>query len=281
LSFQSHGQVALEKNYPLEDLRYFYITDTQGVYVNYSSYSDIRAIRLFNDQQEQIKIINALDDTILNVINVSKYLCNDDDLYEIIYTYHTFQNGVSHYNTHVINENSALLFSRMDQYLWIQNTADGAKLISQQGSKVYSLPGINYPLKKGDKGDPGPMGPEGPMGPQGPKGDPVEANTASLNPECDCQVSSINLPVNESIFLSEPFPNPANASCNITYDIASVAVPVKLVVYDLVGNQRMNVQLQPPGGAVEIHGSLLGSGTYFLRLEYESGSSQIRKLVFE
>jgi hypothetical protein len=290
LSIRLSAQLALEKDYPLEDLRYFYITDSEGVFVNYSSYSDIKTIRLYDDNQNILKTITTREDTILNVINASKYLYNDDDLFEIIYTYHTFRNGISHYNTHIIDENSNLLASLEDQYIWIQNTSAGARLLSQQGSKVYSLPGINYPLHKGDsgepgpaglrgeKGDTGPAGPAGPQGPQGEKGDPYEQVYYA---ECDCQLNSISIPLDESIFLSEPYPNPASISSSVNFNLPTLPDRCSLVVYDATGQKRLSVYLLSPSGSLELHKSILGAGTYFYRIEHKTGSSRIRTLVFQ
>jgi hypothetical protein len=278
LSFHVNGQLTLQKDFPLEDIRYFYITDTEGIYVNYSSYSNIKTIRLYNDSQQVIRTINSIEDTILNVINVSKYLYNNDELYEIIYTYHTFRNGISHYNTHIIDENSKLLASLEDQYLWIQNTSSGPRLLSQQGSKVYSLPGINYPVNKGRQGDPGQAGSAGPPGEKGDKGDPFEEVYYA---ECNCQLSSLILPVDESLFLSEPYPNPAYESSSIDYDVSTLSPDAYLAVFDMTGIKKLSLYLNPPRGTVQIHRSLLGSGVYFLRIEYESGCSKIRQLVFE
>ena len=302
VSYPAKGQLTLQKDFPLEDIRYFFVSDTEGVYVNYSSYSGIRSLHLYDDAMQVIRTVDAIEDTILNVINVSKYLCNDDDLYEIIYTYHTFKGGTSHYNTHIIDENSGLLASLEDQYLWIQNTSAGPKLLSQQGSRVYSLPGIHYPVLKGkqgepgpqgppgqaggkgEKGDPGPQGEQGPQGPQGSqglkgaKGDPYQEVYYA---ECDCQLYSLNLPLDESIFLSEPYPNPAYETSTIDYDIVSISTNVNLEIFDMTGTKRLSLQLRPPRGYVEIHKSLLGSGIYFMRIEYESGCSEIRKLEFE
>jgi hypothetical protein len=283
VSINVNGQLTLQKDFPLEDIRYFYINDTSGIYVNYSSYSNIRTIRLYNDKLQLIRTINSIEDTILNVINVSKYLYNDDDLFEIIYTYHTFRNGVSHYNTHIIDENSHLLASLEDQYLWIQNTSSGAKLLSQQGSKVYSLPGIHYPVVKGQKGDAGPAGlkgDKGDTGPPGEKGDKGDPYEEVYYAECDCQLSTLNLPVDESLFLSEAYPNPASESSSVDYDISTVSHEAYLAVFDMSGIKRLVLHLSPPRGTIQIHKSLLGSGIYFFRIEYDTGSSRIKQLVF-
>jgi hypothetical protein len=281
LSLHAVGQFTLQKDFPLEDIRYFYITDTEGIYVNYSSYSNIKTIRLYNDAQQVIRTVNSIEDTILNIINVSKYLYNNDELYEIIYTYHTFRNGVSHYNTHIIDQNSKLLASLEDQYLWIQNTSSGPRLLSQQGSKVYSLPGINYPVGKGRQGDPGPAGPAGIQGPPGAKGDKGDPFEEVYYAECNCQLSSLNLPVDASLLLSEPYPNPAYESSSIDYDVSTLSPDAYLAVFDMTGIKKLSLYLNPPRGTVQIHRSLLGSGVYFLRIEYESGCSKIRQLVFE
>ena len=47
-----------------------------------TSAQDTNKILLFNDDHQLIRTIEAHADTILNVINVSKYLYNDDDLYD-------------------------------------------------------------------------------------------------------------------------------------------------------------------------------------------------------
>ena len=119
LSLQVNAQLSLVMNYPLDEVRYFYISDNEGVYVNYSSYSDSSILFLYNDNHQLIRTIQAGADTILNVINVSKYLYNQDELYEIIYAFYTFENGGSHYNSHIIDENSNILENLKDQYVWI------------------------------------------------------------------------------------------------------------------------------------------------------------------
>ena len=134
---------------------------------------------------------------------------------------------------------------------------------------MYSLPGVNYPFSKGEKGDPGP---------QGPKGDPYEEVYYA---ECNCQLSSVNLPLDESILLAEPYPNPAYINSSFDYDISTLASEAYLVAFNISGVKRVSLYLQPPRGTVEIHKSLLGNGTYFCRIEYGTGCSKIRKLVFE
>lgn len=286
----AQAQLTLEKDYPLEDIRYFHITDEEGVYANYSSYSDSAYILLFDDDQQLIRSVRALDDTLLNVINVSKYLVNEDDLFEIIYTYHTIEGGQSHYNTQIIDENSNLLEGLEDQYLWIQNTAGGPKLLSQQGSRVYSLPGINYPVRKGERGEEGLRGAAGerglkgdpgPAGPQGEKGEKGDPYQQIYYAECDCNLSLSYLPLDESILLSEPFPNPAYEASMINYNVSSISEDAYLVVFDLKGVKRLSIHLSPEQRSLEIPRSLLGNGTYFLRVEEPGGSSPLRMLIFE
>ena len=302
LHFHVHAQLTLEKDYPLEDIRYFHVADDEGVFVNYSSYSDSAFILLFDDSQQLIRSVEALEDTILNVINVSRYLCNDNELFEIIYTYHCIEGGTSHYNTHIIDENSNLLESLQDQYLWIQNTSGGPKLLSQQGSKVYSLPGINYPVNRGEKGeqgpagppgerglkgdtgkqgDPGPQGSSGPPGSKGEKGEKGDPYEGVYSAECDCNLNSSYLPLNEAIYLSIPYPNPALDVCAVDYDASSLSPEARLVVYDLRGIKRLSVHLPPGGSSLEIHKSLLGSGSFIIRIEGETEASPVRKLVFD
>ena len=289
VSARVSGQLTLQKDFPLEDIRYFYISDTEGIYVNYSSYSNIRTIRLYNDDMQLIRTINTIEDTILNVINVSKHLYNDDDLFEIIYTYHTFRNGLSHYNTHIIDENSHLLASLEDQYLWIQTTSKGAKLLSQQGSRVFSLPGVQYPVNRGKQGEAGPPGPKGdkgetgaagPSGPQGEKGDKGDPYEELYYTDCDCRLSTLNLPLDESLYLSDAYPNPASESSSVDYDISDQSGDTYLAVFDMNGVKRLILYLNPPRGTIQIHKSLLGSGVYFFRIESKTESSRIKQLVF-
>jgi hypothetical protein len=105
-----HAQITFEKEYPLENIQYFYVTDSDGVFVNYSIYSS--------------------SDSILSIINVSKYLINDDDLYELVYVFQTSENGNRHYHTHIIDGNSRPIECFNDQFMWIMSTANGPKLIS-------------------------------------------------------------------------------------------------------------------------------------------------------
>ena len=290
-----YGQLIPEQDYQYNDLRYFYTTDTTGVYVNYSSFSDIKSILLYDDDQKLLHEVGAFDDSILNIINASRFLINEDTLFEVIYTYMNSVAGKIHYNTHIIDENSNLLASLNDQYLFIQNTASGPKLIAQQDLQVYSLPGINYPVRKGkrgpagpqgDKGDPGPpglkgdQGDQGPSGPPGPEGKPGDSPMFVYNAECNCQLNSLSLPVDESIFLSDPYPNPSSDFCSIDFNISMLTQQAFLIVYDVSGFKRLILYLQPQDGNILIHKSLLGTGTFFTRIEYGEGTSQIRKVVF-
>lgn len=331
-------QLELVNDFELEDLRYFYVTDTTGVYVNYSSYSDSRSIRLYDDKLQHLLTIETVEDTILNVLNASRYLYNDDESIEVIYTYMNFAGGISHYNTHIINENSELLESLEDQYIWVQKTSKGPRLLSQHDSRVYSLPGRLFPVKKGERGpagpqgirgetgdagprgipgekgatgdlgptgpagqrgeqgepgsmglqgpagpkgeqgEPGPMGLQGPPGPEGKKGD---ASITFYSAECDCQLNSVNLPVDDFISLSDPWPNPASEYCSVAYNIISLSSAAYLVIYDMEGRKRLILQLEHPEGNLNIDRSLLGSGTFLFRIEYTEGASEIKKVVFE
>jgi len=94
-------------------------------------------------------------------------------------------------------------------------------------------------------------------------------------------LNSAELPVDELISLSEPYPNPAYESSLIDYDISSLASEVDLVIFDISGLIKLRLKLQPPAGSLQLHKSLLGSGMYFLRIEYDSGASEIQKLIFE
>lgn len=164
------GQMTFEKSYTLENIQYFYITDTTGVFVNYSIYSVTNTIALYNDKHSLIRTIRPPDDSILSILSVAKYLYNNDNLYEIIYVCQETKNGSRHYNTKIIDENARLLKSYDDRFMWILATADGPKMISQGGVEVYDLPGINYPVNKGEKGDKGDKGDQGVQGPRGLQG---------------------------------------------------------------------------------------------------------------
>jgi hypothetical protein len=287
LCSKMHGQITFEKEYPLENIQYFHITDSYGVFVNYSIYSSSDTILLFNDNHQFIRTIIPLDDSILSIINVSKYLLNEDDLYEVIYVFQTSENGDRHYHTHIINENSKLLECFNDQFMWILPTTDRTKLISQGGVKIYNLPGIYYPRNKGEKGDQGKQGQQGEQGVpgmQGEKGDPGEL---VLRSEYDCPKNLLNMSVNGSIFVSEPYPNPSNISSSIDYNISSDYYNVSdysrafLVFYDITGLQRLSLLLVPSAGSLEINKSLLGVGSFLFRIETEKGYSEVRKLIFE
>ncbi len=292
-SINIYSQIDLEKEYPLENIQYFYITDTSGVFVNYSIYSSTDSILLFNDNNQFIRSIIPDDDSILSIINVSKFLLNDDNLYELIYVYQTFANGERIYNTCIIDENSRLIKSFDEQFMWLMPTADGAKLISQGGVRIYSLPGIYYPGSKGEKGEKGERGAIGAQGAKGQKGDLGEKGEKGdpgellLRSEFYCPDNPLDLQTNESIFVSEPYPNPSQISSSIDYNISSDYysntdyVRVLLVFYDITGLQRLSLLLIPSAGSVSISKSLLGAGTFLYRIETEYGSSEIRKLIFE
>jgi hypothetical protein len=285
-SISTRSQIQLEKEYPLENIQYFYITDTNGVFVNYSIYSTTDSILLFDDDHQFIKTIIPKDDSILSIINVSKYLCNADDFFELIYVFQTFENGTRHYHTHIIDENSRLIECFNDQFMWMMSTVDGTKLISQGGVKIYNLPGINYPLK-GEKGEKGPAGSQGIQGIQGSRGEKGDPGEVILKSEYFCPTNPIDMNINESIFLSEPYPNPANISCSIDYNISSNYYSSSdynrtlIVFYDNTGLQRLSLLLLPSAGSVVINKSMLGTGIFLFRIETENGFSELRKLIFE
>jgi hypothetical protein len=290
IGVNGYGQVMLEKEYPLENIQYFYITDSDGVYVNYSIYSSSDSILLYNDNYQLIRTIIPHDDSILSIINVSKYLINDDDLYELIYVFQTFENGIRHYHTHIIDENSRLIEDFKDQFMWIMSTADGARLISQGGVKIYNLPGINYPRNKGEKGAAGPhgiQGIQGDKGDKGNKGDKGDPGELVLRSEYFCPDNPLDMNINGSIYLSEAYPNPSNNSCTIDYNIdadyynSSDYVRSLLVFYDNTGLQRFSLLLLPQAGSVVINKSMLSTGTFLFRIETENGFSEIRKVIFE
>jgi hypothetical protein len=281
------GQIPLEKEYPLENIQYFYITDSTGVYVNYSIYSSSDSILLFDDNHQLMRTVIPKDDSILSIINVSKYLINGNDQYELIYVFQKFENGDRHYHTHVIDENSTLIKCFEDQFMWIMSTSEGPKLISQGGVRIYDLPGINYPVSKGEKGVPGAKGLQGLEGPQGLKGEKGDPGILVLKSEFNCPPNPLDMNINESIFLSEPYPNPSQNSSTIDYNISSVDYNLFdystsfLVFYDITGLQKLRLMLQSPAGSLEINKSLLGIGAFLFRIETESGFSEIRKLIFE
>ena len=290
LSINMHAQIIFEKEYPLENIQYFYSTDNDGVFVNYTIYSSFDTILLYNDNHQLIRTIKPPDDSLLSIINVSKYLFNDDDLFEIIYVYQAFENGDRHYNTHIIDENSKLLERFDDQFMWIMATAEGAKLISQGGVKIYDLPGINYPVNKGEKGTtgakgvPGLTGPEGPQGLKGDKGDP---GILVLKSEIDCPQDPLTMPLDESIYLSDPYPNPSQNNSTVDFNISSVDYnsfdysTSFLIFYDITGIQKLRLMLQSSAGSLEINKSLLGTGTFLFRIESKKGFSTLKKLIFE
>jgi hypothetical protein len=275
LNLNSFGQLELEMDFPLEKISYFFITDSQGVYANYSFFSPSDTILLFNDESQLIRTITTPADSILSIINISKYLYNEDDLYELIYVYMTFAGGTVHYHTHIINENADLLEHLEDMYIWIQNTARGTRLISQKGSRVYHLPGVHYPIHKG------PPGERGEPGPKGDPGEPCDPGTKSVPAECDCISGLADLPVLEALVLSEPYPNPSSISSVLDYQLVSPYDRAMLVFYDLTGIRKLSIVLDATFGTLEVHKSLLGKGTYLYRIETEKGTSEIRKLVFE
>jgi hypothetical protein len=386
MSIQIYGQLTLEREYPLENIQYFYITDTNGVFVNYSIYFSTNKISLYNDKHKLIRTIIPPDDSILSILNVSKYLYNSDGLYEIIYVCQETKNGTRHYNTNIIDESSRLLKSYEDEFMWVLPTAYGAKLISQGGVKIYDFPGINYPIYKGEKGDKGDrgiqgiqglrgtqgiqglkgdkgdqglqgltgvqgiqgiqglkgdngdqgergltgtqgiqgiqglpgerglqgergeqglQGLQGPKGEQGERGEQGEKGEQGLSglpgvqgekgdpgvlvlqSECIEFEVAQERPVIETFYLSQPYPNPARISSWIDYNISPDYINIFeyptafLVIYDINGLFRLQLLLPPPEGTIEINKSLLGYGTYLLRIESEKGVSETRKLMFK
>ena len=84
--------------------------------------------------------------------------------------------------------------------------------------------------------------------------------------------------------LSEPYPNPFNASATVRYDLPAPA-NVKLSMYDLSGRQLVTLvdgEMSAGRHAVELDGSGLAAGVYFVRLETrlasKSGHTAVGKL---
>jgi hypothetical protein len=174
--------------------------------------------------------------------------------------------------------------------MWLMPTADGAKLISQGGVKIYNLPGINYPVNRGERGKQGEIGPQGSQGIQGiqgQKGDKGDPGDLVIESDCNCPKISPQMPVIESIFLSEPYPNPSLISSSIDYNISSDYYNEYdystsfIVFYDITGLQRLRLLLVPSAGSLEINQSLLGTGTFLYRIETTNGFSEVRKLIFD
>jgi hypothetical protein len=171
---------------------------------------------------------------------------------------------------------------------------------------VQGLPGVTGPQGiQGDKGDRGEQGLQGiqgspgeigergipgspgPRGEQGEKGDKGDPGILILESECTDFENEQDKPLIPSIFISQPHPNPSESSSWVDYNIIPDNINLfeysksYLVFYDINGSLRLRLFLMQLAGTIEIDKSLLGLGTFLLRIETETGVSEVRKLIFK
>lgn len=76
---------------------------------------------------------------------------------------------------------------------------------------------------------------------------------------------------------SPAYPNPANTTVNIDFNVT--ASPVHLQLFDLVGNVVKDVTLETAQGTVKLDVSDLNNGVYLYNLEVNGHRSEVKSLV--
>lgn len=76
---------------------------------------------------------------------------------------------------------------------------------------------------------------------------------------------------------SPAYPNPANTTVNIDFNVT--ASPVHLQLFDLVGNVVKDVTLETAQGTVKLDVSDLNNGVYLYNLEVTGHRSEVKSLV--
>ena len=76
---------------------------------------------------------------------------------------------------------------------------------------------------------------------------------------------------------SSAYPNPANTTVNIDFNVT--ASPVHLQLFDLVGNVAKDVTLEAAQGTAKLDVSDLNNGVYLYNLEVNGYRSEVKSLV--
>jgi serine protease AprX len=83
------------------------------------------------------------------------------------------------------------------------------------------------------------------------------------------------------LYLEKVYPNPFNASAQVTFYLAEGA-PVTIDVFDIIGRQLQSEKLNhfPPGRhTVSVDGSAWSSGVYFLRLSTVNDNAHTKLIL--
>jgi hypothetical protein len=79
--------------------------------------------------------------------------------------------------------------------------------------------------------------------------------------------------------LSAAYPNPANASANLSYSLKSNVTEGKIVIYNMLGENVRTVSLDDHQGTVKMHTSEMSNGVYFYSLIADDKVISTRKIV--
>ncbi len=84
-----------------------------------------------------------------------------------------------------------------------------------------------------------------------------------------------------SIFLSQPIPNPSNEAVTIQYNLQKGLAPSKLEIRDALLHQIFVMSLNSTTGQLNLDVSKWSTGVYFYRIINKEGTSKVQKMVVE
>lgn len=164
---------------------------------------------------------------------LSDHLFNSDDNLEMVATYYNPSASLQ-YKSIIINESGVQIFDLGDAYFAIALNVDGGtKLLSHTphsaptphySSKIYSLPGEM--------------------------------------PCITCDPLRIGGEQKQKAFVSQPIPNPAAGTMQITYALPAGSGMATLTVYNTIGQAVMTYPISPAANSISIDNSRLPDGFY-------------------
>jgi hypothetical protein len=86
--------------------------------------------------------------------------------------------------------------------------------------------------------------------------------------------------IEESISLSNAYPNPANYETSISYNIEQLA-DARIIIHNLLGSEVKNIELNDSEGIAKINVSDLREGVYFYSLMIDEKLFETRKLMIK